>query len=132
MFSSGIIMSFGFGALYRIVKDSVSSDLSNEEVDRKTFTVNIVLGTFEFLGGALVTPLADRLNKKRIAITTNLLFEAAIIATVIAHYEKNYLLCFVAASFWGLADCTTQSMNCNLISTKFGDDVRIFGIWNLV
>jgi len=132
MFSSGIIMSFGFGSLYRIVKDSVSSDLTDEQVDKKTFTVNIVLGCFEFLGGALVTPLADRLSKKRIAIATNLLFEAAIIASIIANYEKNYFLCFVAAALWGMTDCTTQSMNCNLLSTKYGDDVRPFAIWNLV
>ncbi|KAL4483900.1 hypothetical protein ABPG72_013906 [Tetrahymena utriculariae] len=132
MFSSGIIMSFGFGVLYRIVQDSLSSDLTDEQVNKKTFTVNIVLGCFEFFGGAFVTPLADRLNKKRIAISTNLLFEAAIIGSIIAHYEKNYLLCFFVAALWGMTDCTTQSMNCNLISTKFGNDVRIFGIWNLV
>lgn len=107
MFSSGIIMSFGFGVLYRIIKDSVSENLSDEEVDKKTFTVNIVLGCFEFIGGAFVTPLADKLNKKRIAISTNLLFEAAIIGSIIAHYEKNYLLCFFVAALWGMTDCTT-------------------------
>lgn len=80
-------MSFGFGVLYRIVKNSVSNDLTNEEIDKKTFTVNICLGCFEFLGGAFISPLADKFNKKRVAISTNLLFELAIIASIIAHYE---------------------------------------------
>lgn len=101
-------------------------------MNKKTFTVNIVLGCFEFIGGICITPFADKFNKKRVAIFTNMLFEIAIISSIIANYEKSYTLCFLVAAMWGITDCTTQSMNCTLISAKFGDDVKIFGIWNLV
>lgn len=29
-----------------------------------------------------------------------------------------------------MSDCTSQSINCSIISTMFGDNVKAFGIYN--
>ncbi len=86
MFSSGIILSFGMGVLNRIVKESLPANETDEVVNKKTFLVLIVLGVFEFLGGIIITPLADKFSKKKVAIFTNLLYLCAIVSSIITHY----------------------------------------------
>jgi MFS family permease len=58
----GSIVAFYTGFLYRIVKQSISSEESNTDVNLKIAYVFIVLGIFEFIGGILSGYLADKYN----------------------------------------------------------------------
>ena len=61
----------------------------------------MTVGIFGFVGGLLIGPISDYMGKnnkilgaKKACVLANLIFGAALLASLISHFTKSYLSCF--------------------------------------
>lgn len=125
---AGIVMGFYTGFLYKIIKESINSGDDND-VNQKTAYVFICLGVFEFIGGMFNSVVGDKINKYVMGSISTIIVELALFFSLIAYYEKNYLLCFFAAAGWGAGECICNSIINAILTTDMGNKIECFAIY---
>ena len=125
---SGIVMGFYTGFLYKIIKDSIKTGDDVDE-NQKTAYVFICLGVFEFIGGMFNSYVGDKMNKYVMGSISTLLVELALFFSIIAYYEKSYLLCFFAAAGWGAGECVCNSIINAILTTDMGNKIECFAMY---
>ena len=115
--STGLVIAFYGAFLYKIINLSIANDPNlndqenNENLEKKAAYVFILLGVSEFIGGFMVSYVADRIPVYLCALFGQLLIEVSLICTMMAYNLENYTWCFIAAFFWGIADCFIRSLS---------------------
>lgn len=84
-FFAGSIVAFYTGFLYKLIQGSLPDD-DEDTVARKSATVFIVLGFFEFLGGFVSGYVSDRANRYLVATGSTIIVELAIVLSIICYY----------------------------------------------
>jgi len=125
---SGIIMGFYTGFLYKIIKQSIADD-GDSDLNQKTAYVFICLGLFEFIGGMFNSYVGDKMNKYVMGSISTLIIELALLFSIIAYYEQNYLLCFFAAAGWGAGECICNSIINAILTTDMGNKLECFAMY---
>ncbi len=125
---SGIIMGFYTGFLYKIIKESIDASNDND-VNQKTAYVFICLGIFGFFGGMFNASMGDKMNKYVMGTISTLIIQLALLFTLIAYYEKSYLLCFFAGAGWGAGECICNSIINAILTTDMGNKIECFAVY---
>ncbi|KAM3143005.1 hypothetical protein pb186bvf_004823 [Paramecium bursaria] len=130
MMITGVLLSFQWSVMHKLIEISIDQDLENETINKLTFLVFFTQGIAEVMGGLFL----GLFNKKSNMIDNQqILFgilELALLIIIINIEIKSYTLCFVVAYLWGIIDCGTTSTLLAIISTRFQKDIRMFALFN--
>lgn len=113
----GLELGFWIGNLYRLVEETLSDNLIEEEVNVRTAWVLACLGIFEILGGILSSIFGDKFQKLTLVIFANVLIFFSFLMGFLLLYSKYYLICFFIAGLLGIGDCMIQIMLNAMVST---------------
>ena len=69
------------------------------------------------------------MNKYVMGSISTLLVELALFFSIIAYYEKSYLLCFFAAAGWGAGECVCNSIINAILTTDMGNKIECFAMY---
>lgn len=113
----GLELGFWIGNLYRLVEETLSDNVIEEEVNVRTAWVLACLGIFEILGGILSSIFGDKFQKLTLVIYANILIFFSFLMGFLLLYSKYYLICFLIAGMLGIGDCMLQIMLNAMVST---------------
>ena len=105
MMLSGIIVSFYSGFLHNLVKTSLGSEASSDEVSKKLSYTLICLGCFETISGIITGKLSDKVSVYKMMNVATMLSMLGILFSFLGIFTSNYMVCFIISSTWGFCDC---------------------------
>jgi len=126
MMLSGIIVSFYSGFLHNLVKTSLGSEASSDEVSKKLSYTLICLGCFETISGIITGKLSDKVSVYKMMNVATMISMLGILFSFLGIFTENYMVCFIIASTWGFCDCFFNSVFQTYANKDFPKEIEIF------
>lgn len=84
----------------------------------------------EIFGGLAIGGIGDKLNINFTSIIQSSWIHIVLFVTFADCFILNYGMAIAFGLMWGFADCAGQANCMSLLSEEWGDDIRVFGLYN--
>ncbi|KAM3142042.1 hypothetical protein pb186bvf_005915 [Paramecium bursaria] len=133
MIATGVVLGFEYGVYYKLITQAIVHTYplsTTSDVQTKSFIVFGAQGISEIFGGLSIGWLGQKYLINYSSIIQSSWIHITLFVILANCFILNFNVCIVFAFMWGFADCAGQANCMSLLSEEWGDDVRVFGLYN--